>query len=158
EQGYRLQEWVFVERLGGGGMAEVWKARHTEMNEFAAVKFLLPDYAANTDVQDRFLREGRSQFMLRHPNIVRSLNFITQDGRHFLVMDYIEGRSLYVASMDEGPLDIPRVVRLALPLLDALAHAHDAGIVHRDVKLQNILLDHSEKPYLTDFGIAKALR
>jgi serine/threonine-protein kinase len=109
-------------------------------------------------VQERFLREGRSQFILRHPNIVRSSDFITQDNRHFLVMDYIEGRSLYTLAMDEGPLDAARVVRLALPLLDALAHAHDKGIVHRDVKLHNILLGENDKPYLTDFGIAKALR
>src|SRR5262249_498084 len=68
ETGYRLQQWVFVERIGGGGMAEVWKARHTQFEEFAAVKFLLPNFSGDTEVQERFLREGRSQFILRHPN------------------------------------------------------------------------------------------
>jgi serine/threonine-protein kinase len=158
EKGYQLQQWVFVESIGGGGMAEVWKARHTHLDEFAAIKFLLPSFSGDSEVQARFLREGRSQFILRHPNIVRSSDFITQDNRHFLVMDYIEGRSLYMLAMDEGPLDAAHVVRLALPLLDALAYAHDKGIVHRDVKLQNILLGENDKPYLTDFGIAKALR
>src|SRR5690349_14830233 len=158
EKGYQLQQWVFVEKIGGGGMAEVWKARHTQLNEFAAIKFLLPNFFGDAEVQERFLREGRSQFILRHPNIVRSSDFLNQDNRYFLVMDYIDGRSLYALAMDEGPLDAARVVRLAVPLLDALAYAHDKGIIHRDVKLQNILLDENEKPFLTDFGIAKALR
>src|SRR5262245_45559162 len=95
QNGYQLQQWIFVERLGSGGMAEVWKARHTQLDEFAAIKFLLPQFDGNSEAQDRFLREGRSQFRLRHPNIVRSSDFITQDNRHFLVMEYIEGRSLY---------------------------------------------------------------
>src|SRR5262245_45978351 len=104
--GYQLQQWTFVEQLGEGGMAEIWKARHTQLDEFAAIKFLLPSFAGNTEVQDRFLREGKSQFVLRHPNIVRSSDFITQDNRHFLVMEYIEGRSLYTLATDEGALDV----------------------------------------------------
>ena len=158
EKGYQLQQWEFIERLGAGGMAEVWKARHVHLDEFAAIKFLLPEYAANSEVQARFLREGRSQFRLRHPNIVKTSDFITRDDRHFLVMEYIEGQSLEDMVLDAGALPIGRALELALPILNALGHAHENGIVHRDVKPSNILLDENGKPHLTDFGIAKALR
>jgi serine/threonine protein kinase len=155
--GYQLQQWIFVEQLGEGGMAEVWKARHVHIDEFAAIKFLLPQYAANPEVQERFLQEGRSQFQLRHPNIIKSSDFITQENHNFLVMEYIEGSSLEDLLLD-GALPLERVLELALPLLDALGHAHEKYIVHRDVKPSNVLLDVDGKPYLTDFGIAKALQ
>ena len=149
----------FLERkLGEGGMAEVWEARHVHLSTSVAIKFLLPHLTGDLELQQRFLNEGKRQARLRHPNIVPAIDFIQQDGRSYLVMQYIEGGSLETKlSNQNGPLSQEDVHSISWDVLSALDYAHSVGLVHRDVKPSNILIDPAGCVWLTDFGIALAL-
>ncbi len=157
EQGQRLQQYLMLEKIGDGGMAEVWKAKHQHLDHLLAVKFLKAEFAAHLDLQRRFLEEGKRQAGLNHPNIVRALDFIEEDGRQFLVMEYFDGGSIEDLVARPQPLPLDLVLNLTIPVLSALDFAHQRMVVHRDVKPSNILLDSQQKPHLTDFGIALAL-
>jgi serine/threonine-protein kinase len=155
ESGFKLNQYVLVEPLGEGGMAEVWKGRHAHLDFEVAIKFLKPQFAQDRDLQERFLNEGKRQANLDHPNIVRALDFISQRGRHFLVMKYVEGGGLDRHIEESGgPLPLEEVLNISFQVLSALAYAHREGVIHRDVKPSNILMDREGKCYLTDFGIA----
>ena len=159
QEGLHIGQYILLKRIGGGGMAEVWEARHVHLGHRVAVKFLLPEYARNQELQERFLNEGKRQAQLQHPNIVPAVDFFQIDGRSFLVMQLVEGRDLEARlQKQESPLSLDEVHAISWDVLSALDHAHVMGIVHRDVKPANMLQDRNGRTLLMDFGIAKALR
>ena len=153
---YRVED-----KIGEGGMAIVYKAFHTEFNEPVAIKVLTPNHVEEMDVQERFKREAKIQFKLRHPNLVRVHDLIDDNGLLGMAMDWIPGRDLEELMNDlDRPLTLAEIQRLFLPVLDVLNYAHQNKVIHRDLKPSNILLDGiegNEVPKVTDFGIAKSL-
>ena len=157
EQGYVLNQYVFVEKLGEGGMGQVWRGRHTQLDYEVAIKFLNPQFAHDADLQERFLNEGKRQANLHHPHIVRAIDFISEAGHHYLVMQFVAGMGLD-ARIEEsrGPLAVEESIDISRQVLSALGYAHRKGVIHRDVKPSNILMDENGQCYLTDFGVALA--
>jgi serine/threonine-protein kinase len=152
---YRLER-----LLGRGGMGEVYEARHVVVGRRFAVKLLHPHLAQGSSAVARFLREARAAGSLENPHIAAVVDFATtRDGLPFLVMEYLEGRSLGRLLSSEGPLPVPRAVSLLLQICRGLEAAHRAGIVHRDLKPDNLFVvtqpDGSELLKILDFGIAK---
>ncbi|MGW4471020.1 serine/threonine-protein kinase [Nonomuraea sp. NPDC004354] len=151
---YRL-----LSQLGQGGMGTVWRAMDELLRQEVAVKEVrLPsdlDEASRAELGERTLREARAAATLRsHPSIVTVHDVVLDDGRPWIVMELVHGRSLERAVRDDGPLPPQRVAAIGLRMLDALAAAHAAGILHRDVKPANVLLTDDGRVLLTDFGIA----
>jgi eukaryotic-like serine/threonine-protein kinase len=149
---YRL-----VRRLGSGGMAVVYLARHVMIDRLSAIKILRQDLGVNPAHRERFLREARAVNRINHPNIVEITDFGEDGPLVFLVMEYVEGQSL-LAAVEPGPMDCKRALAVGLQIASALARAHELGVIHRDLKPENVLLfvrDNVEIVKLTDFGIAK---
>lgn len=152
-----------VRVLGVGGTGAVFEARHRTIQRSVAVKLLLPQIAhSNAAVPQRFLQEARTSNEVRHKNIVEVLDFGNDEGRLFMVMELLEGESLAALIKRDAPLTPGAIIRLLDPILSALALAHVRGVVHRDVKPQNIFLSHTPgedgvTPKLIDFGIAKRI-
>ncbi|MBX9948631.1 MAG: protein kinase [Candidatus Obscuribacterales bacterium] len=146
--------------LGEGGTSVVYKARHQFMERIAAVKVLSPDRIPDAKTVQRFQQEARSVSRLKHPNIVDVHEFgVDENKQPFLIMDYLEGRNLYEAIEQDGPLKPSRAAVLFLQMADALKHAHEKGVIHRDLKPNNAILIKDENGHeqvkLVDFGIAK---
>ncbi len=149
---YRL-----VQRIGSGGTAAVYLARHVMIERLSAIKILRHDLGMNASNRERFLREARAVNRINHPNIVEITDFGEDGGLVFLVMEYVAGESLHTA-LGQGRFEVPRATRIALQVALALGRAHELGIIHRNLKPGNVLLvsrDASEFAKLTDFGIAK---
>jgi serine/threonine protein kinase len=142
---YRLEEVV-----GRGGMAVVWRASDLQLERDVAIKVISDVLAGDERFLARFEREARLAAGLNHPNLVKLFDYSVEDERPYLVMEYVPGGTLARGTSPEDP------VQMARDLLDALAHIHAAGILHRDVKPANVLLDASGAPRLTDFGIARS--
>jgi len=154
----KIGQYTLVRKIGEGGMAEVWEARHDQLGSRAAIKFLLPEFARNKDLQERFLNEGKRQAQLQHPNIVPAMDFFQVEGRSYLVMQYVEGQNLEVRLKKENPPLTPQEVHsIGCDILNALGYAHSMGVVHRDVKPSNMIIDPKGRVLLMDFGIALAL-
>jgi serine/threonine-protein kinase len=148
-----------IEReIGRGGMAVVYRAVDAQLHRTVAIKVLPPDVAFNSDVRTRFIREAQTAAQLSHPNIVSIYSVNDADeGLVYFVMAYVDGDSLGVRLSAEGQWPIDRTVRVLRDVADALAYAHTRGVVHRDIKPDNILIDRaSGRPMVTDFGIARA--
>jgi eukaryotic-like serine/threonine-protein kinase len=145
--------YVFERHLGSGGMASVWLARDEALQRPVAIKVMADTLADDERWLQRFTREARAAAALSHPHIVKVFDFGIEDHRPYLVMAHVPGGSLRDRLRDGGALPEPDA--LARELLGALAHVHAAGIVHRDVKPGNILLDEHDRSLLTDFGIAR---
>jgi beta-lactam-binding protein with PASTA domain/tRNA A-37 threonylcarbamoyl transferase component Bud32 len=146
-----------IERVGGGGMALVYKARDTLLNRHVAVKVLRQQYVHDEEFIRRFRREAQSAASLSHPNVV-SIYDVGQDGEtHFIVMEYIEGSNLNDIIKAQAPLQTAEAVHIAMQICDALDHAHTNGIIHRDIKPHNILIGKNGRVKVTDFGIARAI-
>jgi len=146
---YRLER-----PLGAGATATVWRARDVELGRTVALKLLDVD-GADPDLADRFLREGRILGRLVHPNIVPVLAAGDDDGRPYLVMALVEGRTLRECVAD-GPLPVDEAVEIVTAVAAGLAEAHRSGVIHRDVKPGNIIYGDDGQPRLVDFGIARA--
>jgi serine/threonine protein kinase len=150
---YRL-----VKRIGTGGMALVYLARHVMIERMSAIKILRQDLGLHPVHRERFLREARAVNRINHANIVEITDFGEAEGLCYLVMEYVAGDSL-LSHVKRGRLPWPRAVRLAAQVAAALARAHQMGVIHRDLKPENILLvpraSGGELAKLTDFGIAK---
>jgi tRNA A-37 threonylcarbamoyl transferase component Bud32 len=147
---YRL-----VARLGAGGMAEVWKAYDEAFGVWRAIKRLHPAIAAQPGLRQRFAVEARTMARLRHPNLVAVHDVGEDDGAPWLVMDLLPGGSLADAVKRVGRLPAGQAARLVAGMLDGLAVAHATGVIHRDVKPHNVLIDAEGRPVLSDFGIAR---
>src|SRR5256885_1439265 len=143
--------------IGKGGMGTVYRATHLGLERPVAVKIIKPEYAADPDVADRFMREARTMARLRHPHAAMIFDAGNlPDGRHFIIMEYVEGKTLSEALAQEGRFTPKRAVRIAADICDVLAEAHQLGIVHRDLKPSNIMLTERGVCVL-DFGVAKVL-
>ena len=151
-------QYVVVRRLAQGGFSDVFEICDIELDRRLAVKVLRPDVAWTHGMRARFKQEARAIARLNHPCTV-PIHFVGEsDGLVFYVMSYVEGRTLADLLQAQGPLDPLLVAQLVLPVLEALEHAHSLGIVHRDIKPDNVLLETaSGRPLLVDFGIAKCL-
>ena len=152
---YRIEE-----KIGEGGMATVYRAAHLHFKEDLAIKVVSSALTANQDFLNRFKREAVITRKLRHPNAVRLDDFdFTEDGRPFIAMEYVRGKSLRQVLQENGSLPVARAFNIARQVALALGAAHDLGIVHRDIKPDNIVLvpqaDGSEVVKVLDFGIAK---
>jgi serine/threonine protein kinase len=152
---YRL-----LQMLGKGGMGTVYLAQHVALARTFAVKLLNPRYAARADIAERFLQEARAVSKIEHDNVVGVTDFgTTADGAAFLVMEHLRGESLGALCKREAPLPWPRVRHIMLQLCRALQAAHDAGVVHRDIKLDNVLRTErgGDRDFIKvlDFGLAK---
>jgi len=145
---YRL-----IRQLGQGGMGVVWHARDGLLDRDVAVKEMYLLGTGADPLEPRALREARAAAQLRHPGIIIVHDVVVDDGRPWIVMELIDGRSLGQAIVDDGVLSEQRAALIGLRVLDALQAAHQRGILHRDVKPHNILLD-GDRVVLTDFGIA----
>ena len=146
------------ELIGDGGMAEVYLARDRELGRDVAFKMLRGQYAHDEEVVERFEREAKSAASLSHPNVVSVYDRgETEDGSCFIVMEYISGGNLKERIREKGPLPPDEAVAIALQVARALRAAHEGGVVHRDVKPQNVLLTESGEAKVADFGIARAV-
>lgn len=143
-----------VAPLGEGGMASVYRGRDLRLNREVAIKILHDNYTREPDFLRRFQREAETVASLSHPNIVPVYDVGDEQGSHFIVMELVRGRTLKDVIASSGPLQPARAALILRPVLDALGYAHQRGLVHRDVKPQNILLAQDGTPRLADFGIA----
>ena len=148
---YELEELV-----GSGGMSNVFRAHDRLLERTVALKILHEQYTRDEDYVERFRREARAVAQLTHPNIVTVIDRGEQDGRQFIVFEYVDGENLKELSA-RGPLEPREAIGLALQVAHALSFAHDRGLVHRDVKPQNVLLNDDGQAKVTDFGIARSL-
>ena len=147
---YRIED-----RIATGGMGAVFRATDERLGRRVALKLLRDDLAGDPSFVERFRREARSVAALAHPNIATVFDYGEEDGSHFIVMELVEGRDLARLLREEGRLSSDRAVRIAEQLGDALAHAHAAGVVHRDVKPANVIVGEQDLVKVTDFGIAR---
>ncbi|HEX7331991.1 MAG TPA: serine/threonine-protein kinase [Pyrinomonadaceae bacterium] len=147
-----------IEReIGTGGMGAVYLATHLDLERPVAVKIIRREFASDADIADRFLREARTMAKLRHPNAAMIFDAGNlPDGRHFIVMEFVEGETLSQALAREGRFPFTKAVSIATQICDVLEEAHRIGIVHRDLKPSNILLGKRGVCVL-DFGVAKVL-
>ena len=141
--------------IGSGGMANVYKAYDEERQRIVALKVLKDEHRGDMEFVRRFEREAQAVLMLSHENIVRSYDVGEDDGVSYIVLEYVEGKTLKEIIKEEGPLSPKTAVNYACQVLDALSHAHERGIIHRDVKPQNVIITPRGKAKLTDFGIAR---
>lgn len=146
-----------LEKVGGGGMALVYKARDTFLNRTVAVKLLRPQYAEDEEFLGRFRREAQSAARLSHPNVVNVYDVGQEGSSHYIVMEFIEGSTLKQLVKNNGPLSSGLAARIAYQIAEALDHAHRNKVVHRDIKPHNILVMPSGRVKVTDFGIARAV-
>lgn len=152
--GHQVGVYQVVERLGTGGMGEVYRGRHERLKRFVALKVLPPAWTDHHESRRRLLREARAASALNHPNIVTVHDLLTEGERIVIVMELIEGPTLREI-LEQGPLPVPTALRYGLQIADALATAHEAGIVHRDLKPSNIMVVGRHRVKLLDFGLAK---
>jgi serine/threonine protein kinase len=149
--------YLIEDELGRGGMAAVYRARDVRLNRPVAIKLLPPDMAFNAAVRSRFLREAQMAAQLSHPNIVPIYTVDERDGLVFFVMALVEGSSVARLLAESGRFEVEQVRRIVAAVADALEYAHRQGVVHRDIKPDNILIERATgRPMVTDFGIARA--
>ena len=146
-----------IAKLGSGGMSHVYQARDTILNRIVTVKVLRSDLAEDKDFVRRFQVEAQAVASLSHPNIVSIYDVGQENGLPYLVMEYVEGLTLKGIIQKEGPLSPAETVNLGVQVCAALAHAHEKGIIHRDIKSHNILVTPGGRVKVTDFGLARVL-
>ncbi len=154
----RYGRYTLIEQIGQGGMSVVYQARDPVLDRFVAMKLLHPHLAERADSRARFAREAKAVARLKHPNIMEVFDYAPAESmRSYIVTEYINGPTLR-QFLGEDPLSSPEAAVILLqPIADALARAHDAGIVHRDVKPENIMIREDGSPVLMDFGIAQMI-
>jgi serine/threonine-protein kinase len=146
-----------LELIGSGGMSSVWKAHDRLLDRIVAIKVLHEQFTADEEYVERFRREARSVAQLSHPNIVTVIDRGEDEGRQFIVFECVEGENLKQLIERSGRLPVRDALLMALQMGRALAFAHDRGLVHRDVKPQNVLLNEDGQAKMTDFGIARSV-
>lgn len=165
QEGTNIGSYEILGLVAAGGMGVVHRARHRLLGKEVAIKELASNLVASDKVQARFQQEAYVQSQLEHQNIVRVTDFVIEGGTFAIVMDFVEGPSLESVLQDErpGPWPLSDIMKVMEPVIEAVAHAHELGVVHRDLKPANVLLDRKRNagwpgiPKITDFGLAKIL-
>jgi serine/threonine protein kinase len=153
-RGFAIGKYKVLERIGFGGMGQVYLCEHERMRRRVAVK-VLPISTQEPGALERFEREARAVAALDHPNIVRAFDIDTDGKLHFLVMEYVDGPTLYDLVRQTGPMEVVRACHYVRQAALGLQHAHEAGLVHRDVKPSNLLVDRQGTVKLLDLGLAR---
>jgi serine/threonine-protein kinase len=154
--GRRIRQYVVDAHLGGGGMGVVYRARDTKLGRNVALKFLPPHLSAHPEANERFMREARAASALDHPSIGTIHEIAeTEEGQIFIAMAYYAGETLK-AKIARGPLPVEEAIGYAIQIAEGLQRAHEAGIIHRDVKPANVMVTNRGRVKLVDFGLARA--
>ena len=151
--GTKINQYIVVEHIGRGGMADVWSARDVRLNRTVAIKTIARDLAADVDPVELFEREAQTIAQLEHPHILPIYDFGDFENQLYIVMRYVTGGSLENLVAD-GPLPVTQTLRIGEAVATALDYAHEKNVIHLDIKPSNILLDSNQSPYLADFGLA----
>jgi hypothetical protein len=152
--GQKIAQYQFLEKLGAGGMGEIYKAQDTRLNRFVAVKVLSTASAGDPERRKRFIQEAQAASALNHPNIITIHDIHPEGDSEFMVMEYVSGKTL-VDLIPKGGLRLPQALKYAVQMTEALIAAHSVGIVHRDLKPANVMVTDAGLVKILDFGLAK---
>ena len=152
--GTTVHHYQFLEKLGAGGMGEIWKAQDTRLNRIVAIKILTSASAGDPERRRRFIQEAQAASALNHPNIITIHDIISEGDAEYMVMEYVQGKTL-IDLIPKGGLRVPQVLKYAVQMTDALQTAHGAGIIHRDLKPGNVMVTETGLVKVLDFGLAK---
>jgi serine/threonine protein kinase len=152
--GRTISHYEILEKLGAGGMGEIYKAHDPRLNRFVAIKVLSDGLTADPARRRRFTQEAQAASALNHPNIITIHDVVTEPGAEFMVMEFVAGRTL-LELIPKGGLRVPQALAYAVQIADALGAAHSAGIIHRDLKPGNVMVTASGLIKILDFGLAK---
>src|SRR5713101_3182103 len=155
--GKTLGHYCIVEKMGAGGMGEIYRARDERLERSVALKILPAGLLADEATRNRFRKEALALSKLNHPNIATIYDFDTDSGVDFIAMEHVEGETL-AQKAASGPLPEKEIVALGTQIADALEEAHEHGVVHRDLKPANIMVTPKGRVKVLDFGLAKLLR
>ena len=150
------ERYEIIDRVGSGGMADVYKARDQRLNRFVAIKILKPEYSNDAKFVSKFRGEAQSVAGLSHPNVVNVYDVGEDDDLYYIVMELVEGITLKRFIEKKGRLDVKEAIGIGVQIAQGMQAAHDNSIIHRDIKPQNIIISKEGKVKVTDFGIAKA--
>ena len=152
--GRTVLHYQFLEKLGSGGMGDIYKAIDTRLNRYVAVKVLISSASGDPERRRRFIQEAQAASALNHPNIITIHDIVSEGNTEFMVMEYVTGKTL-VDLIPKGGLRVPQVLKYSVQMADALQVAHASGIVHRDLKPANVMVTESGLVKILDFGLAK---
>ena len=152
--GKTVFQYQMLEKLGTGGMGEVYKAQDTRLNRFVAIKVLPAKMSADPERRRRFIQEAQAASALNHPNIITIYDILNDGDEQYMVMEFIPGQTLHDL-IGPGGISVPQVLQYGTQIADALATAHAAGIIHRDLKPSNIMVTRTGRVKILDFGLAK---
>jgi serine/threonine protein kinase/Tol biopolymer transport system component len=150
--GSSFSHYTILEKLGEGGMGIVYKARDTNLDRFVALKFLPPHLSASAEEKARFIQEAKAASALSHPNVCTIHDIQEHDGQMFIVMEFVDGQTL---REKKSGMSLNRVVEIGIQIAEGLAAAHESGIIHRDIKGENIIVRNDGRAQIMDFGLAK---
>ncbi|MEL7233434.1 MAG: serine/threonine-protein kinase, partial [Chloroflexota bacterium] len=156
QPGQHIGKYIIEERIGSGGMAVVYRARHKQLQKDVALKMMHESIADDPDLLQRFLREAQIVSRLSHPNIVGLFDYDAENNQSFLVMQYINGRALKW-HLRKRVLPLAEINTICTAIANALTYAHENDVLHRDVKPGNVIIAEDGTPFLTDFGLARVV-
>ncbi|MGA2982065.1 MAG: serine/threonine-protein kinase, partial [Terriglobales bacterium] len=154
--GARFGSYEILQRLGAGGMGEVYRAKDTRLDREVAIKTLSLERCSHPEALSRFEQEARSASALNHPNIVTIYELGQENGTHYIAMELVEGDTLR-GLLASGPIPFRKSVAIAAQIADGLAKAHEIGLIHRDLKPENLMVSRDGTAKVLDFGLAKLL-
>src|ERR1700734_3934865 len=154
--GQTVSHYAFLERLGGGGMGEIYKARDSRLNRIVAVKVLAPGKTRDPNGRRRFIQEAQAASALNHPNIITIHDILPEGDTQYMVMEHVSGQTLH-QMIAAGRLPVEQARLISTQMANALAAAHAAGIIHRDLKPANVMIASSGLVKILDFGLAKLM-